>query len=311
MQNQQQDRVAWIGLGLLGSELTQHLQRYIDSEALPNLVVWNRSPEKAQKLQSIIPEVQVANSMEEIFTKFQANIIFTSLQNDTAVVQVYTVLTDLAAKATYPIIFVETGTLYPELSLKLEKQISDSSSSQHHVYLQCPVFGRPEAAHMAQMVWVASGNAAAIERLTPYFNSMSRQVMDLKTTDVSAGSTLKLIGNFMFASCSEMVSEMVDVAQKANLDPQHLISLVDAVMPAPVIQQYVRAIVGGAEAPETVGMVVSVLSKDVSALKKWGDVKGAPLPTADMLLKNFETAREKGYTNWNFLVDSINNNSGA
>ncbi|KAF8925290.1 NAD binding domain of 6-phosphogluconate dehydrogenase-domain-containing protein [Dissophora ornata] len=308
MQNQQQDRVAWIGLGMLGAELTQHLQKYLASQSLPNLTVWNRSPEKSQKLQSLLPEVQVANSIEEIFTKFKANIIFTSLQNDAAVVQVYAVLTDLAAKATYPIIFVETGTLYPGLSLELEKQILDSSS-QNHVYLQCPVFGRPEVARAAQMVWIASGNAAAIERLTPYLNSMSRQVMDLKTTDVSAGSTMKLVGNFMIASCSEMVSESVNVARKANLDPQHLISLVDTMMPAPIMKQYVREVVGGAEAPETVGMFVSVLLKDVSALKKWGGVKGAPMPTAELLSKNFETAKEKGFTNWNFMVDSINNNS--
>jgi len=49
------------------------------------------------------------------------------------------------------------------------------------------------------MVWVACGNGAAIKRLTPCFSSMSRQVLDLKTTDISAGGTLKLIGNFKIA----------------------------------------------------------------------------------------------------------------
>ena len=159
---------------------------------------------------------------------------------------------------------------------------------------------------MAQMVWVASGNDAAIKRLTPYFSSMSRQVMDLKTADVSAGSTLKLIGNFMISCSAEMVSESVNMARKANLDPQHIISLVNTLMPAPIIQTYASSVVGGAEAPEAVGMVVSVLGKDLGALRKWADIKDAPLPTADLMLKNLETAKENGYTNWNFLVDSIN-----
>ena len=40
-------------------------------------------------------------------------------------VQVYDVMTDLVAKVTYPVIFVETGALYLELRLKLDKEFSD------------------------------------------------------------------------------------------------------------------------------------------------------------------------------------------
>ncbi|KAF9356633.1 hypothetical protein BGX26_004982 [Mortierella sp. AD094] len=304
MQNQE-DRIAWIGLGLLGYELTQHLQKYIASRSLPNLTVWNRTIEKATALQSLVPGIQVAASMDELFSKYNANIVFTSLQNDASVEQVYEQLISIASDAQYQIIFVETGTLYPRLSEKLEKQIS--SLPQKHVYLQCPVFGRPEAARIAKMVWVASGDQAAVQRLTPYFNSMSRTVLDLKTTDVKAGSTMKLLGNFMIMSYTEMISESLNIAKKSNLDPQHLISFVDAFIPAPAFQEYTRRFVGGAEEPEAVDMTVNIASKDVGALRRWGQEIGAPTPTADLVHKNYAIAKEKGFTkNWNYLVDTLN-----
>ncbi|KAF9380845.1 hypothetical protein BGX21_002250 [Mortierella sp. AD011] len=301
----QQDRVAWIGLGFLGYELTQHLQKYIASQSLPGLAVWNRTTEKATTLQSIVPGIQVATSIDELFSKYKANIVFTSLQNDAVVEQVYEQLISIASNVQYPIVFVETGTLYPRLSEKLEKHISNLP--QNHVYLQCPVFGRPEAARLAQMVWVASGDQAAVERLKPYFNSMSRKVLDLETTDVKAGSTMKLLGNFMIMSYTELVSESLNIAKKANLDPQHLISFVDEFIPAPAFQQYTRRIVGGAEEPDAVEMTVNIALKDVGALAQWGQEIGVPTPTADLVRENYATAKEKGLTkNWNYLVDTIN-----
>ncbi|KAF9197249.1 hypothetical protein BGZ49_002400 [Haplosporangium sp. Z 27] len=307
MQNQQ-DRIAWIGLGLLGYELVPHLQKYIASQSLPDLAVWNRTAEKATALQSSTPGLQVASSIDELFSKYSANIIFTSLQNDAAVEQVYEQLISLASKAQHKIIFVETGTLYPGLSIKLEKEIS--SLPQSHIYLQCPVFGRPEAARIAQMVWVASGDPVGVERVMPYLDSMSLKVLDLKTTDVSAGSTLKLLGNFMLVSWTEIMSESVSLARKANLDAQHLVSFVDTFMPASPSLNYANRLVGGAEDPAGVEMTINVVSKDMTTLQRWGKELDAPAPTVDLLVKNYSLAKEKGFTqNWNFIVDTLNSTS--
>ncbi|KAG0288880.1 hypothetical protein BGZ98_004076, partial [Dissophora globulifera] len=285
---------------------------YLAAQSLPNLTVWNRSPEKSQTLQSKLPSIQAAVSIDELITLHKANIIFTSLQNDDAVQQVYSILTSLAASASYPIIFVETGTLYPDLSVRLQTDITNLSiktpGTPKHVFLQCPVFGRPEAARAAQMVWVTSGDPAAIQQVLPYINAMSRQVLDLKTTDVAAGATMKLLGNFMLGSMIEVIAESTNLARKSNLDPQQLIAFVDTFLPAPAIKDYSRQLTGGEEAPGAVGMTVNVMSKDMGLLKKWGDEKKSPLPTAGLLLKNLDAAREKGFTqNWNFMVDALNN----
>ncbi|KAF9906387.1 hypothetical protein EC991_000717 [Linnemannia zychae] len=310
MTSQQQNiRIGWIGLGLLGFEMAQHLQKYLHTNELPSLTVWNRTSEKAERFQTIAaPGTRIVHSLKDFFVSNgphkATNVLFTSLQNDNAVEQVYETLLQQAATAQEQIIFVETGTLYPELSLRLQKQLADLP--QHHIYLQCPVFGMPEVARMANMVWVASGDADAIKRLLPYFESMSRTVLDLKTTDVSAGSTLKLLGNFMLMTQTAMLAESINVARKAGLDPQHLVSWIDLFMPVPILTNYSRTLVNGAE-DERVDMVVNIGEKDVGCVRRWAKTKGAPMPIANAVHENLVTAKEKGFNkDWNFLIDSIN-----
>ncbi|KAI1318506.1 hypothetical protein EDD11_006388 [Mortierella claussenii] len=300
-----QDRVAWIGLGFLGFELTQHLQNYLSSNALPNLVVYNRTRSKSQALQALLPSILIADSIEEVFSKHQANVIFTSLANDAAVQQVYTTLTAVASTLPYQVTFVETGTLYPELSLQLQHQLL--TLPKRHIFLQCPVFGRPETAKLAQMVWTTSGDALAVQHLTPLFQSMSRRVIDLNTKDVSLASTFKLLGNFLLMATTESMAESVNLAQTSGLDPQHLVTFVDEFLPAPALQSYARRIVGGAEDQEAVEMTVNVVRKDMETLRTWSEKKHVPMPTADQLEKNYTAAKELGYTkNWRFMIDTLN-----
>lgn len=311
-QQQQNDRIGWIGLGLLGFEMAQHIQKYLHTHNLPNLTVWNRTVSKAENFRTVAaPGVHVVHSLEEFFvsaadgSRTKANIIFTSLTNDAAVEQVYETLLRCAATAQEQIVFVETGTLYPELSLRLQKELADLP--QHHIYLQCPVFGRPDAARAAQLVWVASGDTNAVDRLRPYFETMSSKILDLKTTDVAAASTLKLLGNFIIMSNTSILAESVNVARKSGLDPQQLISWVDAFLPAPVLMGYSRQLVGGAEDEAGVNMTVDIATKDLGCVRRWAKTKGAPTPVADAVYENLAIAKEKGHSGkWDFLVDSIN-----
>ncbi|OAQ22191.1 NAD(P)-binding protein [Linnemannia elongata AG-77] len=301
-----QDRIGWIGLGLLGFEMAQHLQKYLVSRSLPSLTVWNRSVDKAENFRALAPEVNISSSIEDLFSKqYNTNIIFTSLQNDAAVEQVYETLLRHAAEAKEQIVFVETGTLYPGLSLRLQKELA--SLPQRHIYLQCPVFGRPEAARLAQLVWVASGDASGIERLRPYFESMSRTVLDLKTADVSAGATLKLLGNYMIMANNSIMSESINLARKTNLDPQHFLSFISEFLPAPALMTYSQKLAGGEEDEVAVDMTVNIALKDVGTVRRWAEVKGAPTPVADAVYRNYALAKERGYSkNWNFLIDTIN-----
>ncbi|KAG0286019.1 hypothetical protein BGZ96_009806 [Linnemannia gamsii] len=281
---QQQDRIGWIGLGLLGFEMAQHLQRHLHTHQLPSLTVWNRTSEKAETFRTAAaPGVQIVSSLEDFFvcaadgSRPKANVIFTSLTNDAAVEQVYETLLRCASTAQEQITFVETGTLYPELSLP------------------------------AQLVWVASGDQDAVDRLSPYFGVMSQKILDLKTTDVAAASTLKLLGNYIIISNTSILAESVNVARKSGLDPQHLVSLIDTLLPAPLLMGYSRQLVKGAEDEVGVNMTINIAEKDVACVRRWAKSKDAPMPIADEVHQNFVVAKEKGHNSkWDFLVDSIN-----
>ena len=112
------------------------------------------------------------------------------------------------------------------------------------------------------MVWVVSGDTNAVYRLYPYFETMSRKILDLQTTNVAGVSILKVLGNFIIMS-----GKNVNNACKAGLGPQHLISWVDAFLSALVLMEYSRQLVGGAEDEARVNMAIGIATKDAGCVR--------------------------------------------
>ncbi|KAF9436061.1 hypothetical protein BGZ76_004909 [Entomortierella beljakovae] len=303
MAQQQQDiRVGWIGLGEMGLEMANNLQKYLASNS-SQLTVWNRSVEKTVSVKEL--GAHVANSIEDLVSK--SNVIFTSLSNDAAVENVYGQLFELASKSKEPLIFVETSTIHPTTA---KKNVEQLSAFPQHTYLQCPVFGRPPAAHAAQLIWVASGNAEAIQKLAPYFNSMSKATIDLKTTDVTIGSTFKLIGNFFVVGTLELLAEGLTFAEKSGVDQQAVLKLIGAVFPSPAWMGYSQLMVDQTTS-KAGGFPVDLGLKDVRHMRSVAEENGAVLPTADLAYKHLEVLREqgKGDQDWSTIIQVLKDSS--
>ncbi|KAF8983173.1 hypothetical protein BGZ46_010711 [Entomortierella lignicola] len=299
MAQQQQDiRIGWIGLGEMGLGMATNLQKYLASKS-SHLTVWNRSPGKSDSVQAL--GAQVASSIEDLVSK--NNVIFTSLSNDAAVENVYSQLFALAAKIQEPLIFVEVSTIHPSVAAKNAEQLA---AYPQHSYLQCPVFGRPPAAHAAQLVWVSSGNAEAIQKLNPYFASMSKSTIDLKTTDVSSASTFKLIGNFFVVGTIELLAEGLTLAEKTNIDKQAMLNFIQTFFPTPSWIGYSQKMADKSTTKEG-GFAVDLGLKDVGHMRKLAADNGAILPTADLAYKHLTELKEqgKGDQDWSSLISVL------
>jgi len=227
-QQQKQDGIGWIGLGEMGVEMASDLQKYLVKTHGHPLTVWNRTPGKTDRLAD--EGAVVATSIESLLA--QSNIVFTSLSNDAAVESVYSVLLEQARLRSDPVVFVETSTIYPTLASKLATQLA--SASPQHRFLQNLIFGRPTAAATAQLVWVTSGDEATVTSLRPYFESMSRAILDLKTEDVSRASVFKLMGNFLVVGSIELLSEGLALGGKNSIEEGDVLKLVELLFPSPV-----------------------------------------------------------------------------
>ena len=302
----QQDKIGWIGLGEMGVEMASNLHKYLQANNQQPLTVWNRSPEKAIRLAN--EGATVANSIEDLFLR--TNVIFTSLSNDAAVEYVYGILLRLASKRQDSITFVETSTIYPTLPQRLQTELA---AFPQHAFLQCPIFGRPPAAAAAQLVWIASGDANAIEHLTPYFKSMSRAILDLHTTDVSRASAFKLLGNFWVVGSIELLAEGLALGGKNQLAQADILKLVELLFPSPVWLGYSKLIVDqvenktGGSVGGPVGFPVTLGLKDVRHMQQLAQDSGAKLPTADVAYKNLKTVEERGLgdQDWTTLIKAL------
>jgi len=296
----QQDRIGWIGLGEMGYNMAHNLQRYLASLHL-TMTVWNRSPEKSAKMHS--HGAHVAKSLEDLVA--QSNIIFTSLANDSAVEEIYSTLLELASQVDHPIIFVETSTIYPTLATKISQQVA--SLPQKHIYLQCPVFGRPPVAKAAKLIWVTSGDEKAIKKMCLYITTMSKSIIHLKTPDVAKACNFKLIGNFFVAGSLELLAEGLTLAEKSNVDQESVLKFVETFFPAPSWLEYSRKMVNGQVSQKEANFSVNLGLKDVGHMRQLAQDSGASLPTADLAYKHLKAVQDqgKGDEDWSSLINTL------
>ncbi|KAF9917056.1 hypothetical protein BX616_002035 [Lobosporangium transversale] len=296
----QQDRIGWIGLGEMGYNMANNLQRYLTSRSL-TMTVWNRTPAKAAKMHH--HGARVAKSLEDLVA--QSNIIFTSLKNDEAVEEIYEILIDLAGQVDHSIIFVETSTIYPTLATKLKERLA---VTPQHTYLQCPVFGRPSMAKAAKLIWVTSGDEKAIKKLCLYFTTMSRSIIHLKTTDVARACSFKLIGNFFVVGTMELLAEGLTLAEKAEVDQESVLKFIEAFFPAPMWTECSKRMTQSSRVlSKDLGFSVELGLKDVGHMRQLAQETGASLPTADLAYNHLTQVKEqgKGAYDWSTMISAL------
>ncbi|KAG0049458.1 hypothetical protein BGZ83_005754 [Gryganskiella cystojenkinii] len=299
----QQDRIGWIGLGEMGYNMANNLQRYLASLHL-TMTVWNRTPAKSAKMHS--HGAHVAHTLEDLVA--QSNIIFTSLANDAAVEEIYSTLLELASQVDHSIIFVETSTIYPTLATKISQQVTSLSTPQKKLtYLQCPVFGRPPVAKAAKLIWVTSGDEKAIKKMCLYFTTMSKSIIHLKTNDVAKACNFKLIGNFFVVGSMELLAEGLTLAEKSNVDQGSVLKFVDAFFPAPSWTEYSRKMVNGQVSHKEANFSVDLGLKDVGHMRQLAQDSGASLPTADLAYRHLKAVQDqgRGAEDWSSLINTL------
>jgi 3-hydroxyisobutyrate dehydrogenase-like beta-hydroxyacid dehydrogenase len=269
-------RVGFIGLGLMGSGIARNLLA-----AGHDLLVWNRSPGKADELvaegATVAPSIAAACEEREV--------VATMVSDDAALLKVAAEIRDALAPGA---IHLAMGTH----GVHAIRELTELHETAGQVVVAAPVLGRPEVAAAGQLGIVAAGPPAAVETCMPLFEAAGRRTFRAGDEPVGA-SAVKLANNFALGCAIEAMAEAFALVRAYGLPAEALYDVfTDGLFAGSVAYTgYGKAMVEERFEP---GMKVALALKDVDLILAAADAVGVGLPSALVNRATLESAVEHG-----------------
>jgi len=194
-------KLGWIGTGRMGYEMAARL-----AKGGCDLVVWNRTAEKAQPLAGY--GAKIASKLQELSSK---DIVFCMVSTWDDVKQV---MEKLLSGPDKPRMVVECSSISLEGSAQLRKMLSEKGIQ----YLAAPVSGNAKVIKAGQLTFVVSGPKAAYESARPYLDMMG--VGSSYVGEGELSRIVKICHNVLLGVLTQSLAEVIILAQKAGV-PRH------------------------------------------------------------------------------------------
>ncbi|HUI83960.1 MAG TPA: NAD(P)-dependent oxidoreductase [Candidatus Binatia bacterium] len=290
-------KVAFIGLGNMGTPMARHLIR-----AGHELTVWNRTLSKAEPLK---PEgAKIAGSAAEAAR--DAEVLITMLADDAAVESVALDPGGVIDSLPEGAVHISMSTV----SVALSRTLAQKHGQHGQKYLAAPVFGRPEAAEAGKLFVAAAGEKAAIERCRPLLEALSQGIFVIGEKPEMA-NVVKLSGNFLIASVIESLAEAIALARSYGIGPQEYVDfLTSTLFAAPVYKTYGGLIAG--QKYEPAGFALCLGLKDIRLALSAAEEVNAALPVASLVRDHMLAAIGRGFakSDWSVLGRLAAENAG-
>lgn len=258
--------IGFIGLGNLGFPVANNL---LDGGY--TLTVYNRTREKAIPLEA--KGARIAASPVDVL---RSGGVVVSLLWDADAVESIVSSPGFFDKLGPGGIHIAMCTGAPESARRLARLHEEHGC----VYVEAPIFGRPEAA-VARKLWIVFTCPAAVrERVRPILMAMGTQdVFDFGEA-TGAATIVKLAGNFLIISAARSLAEALNMTGKAGVDVAAAVDMLTTTLfPAPIYQSYGKMLVEGKAA-----MAQSAIpAKDIGLFQDVARDTQCPAPIAQML----------------------------
>lgn len=198
-----------IGLGAMGAGMAWNLHRAGFLGA-----VYNRSPHKAEALARRCG-VHHARTPQALAS--QCPLIILSLPRDQDVLERITQLCEGLRPDT---IVMDTSTVS---SATARTGAAAVEAAGGH-FLDCPVSGGREGAEKGQLVVMAGGEAAVLERCRPVLSAIAKNIVHIGPT--GCGQAAKAVNQIMAAGINQAVTEALAFGQALDLDMDRVVEVV-------------------------------------------------------------------------------------
>lgn len=222
-----QERIGFIGLGLMGKEMAGHLVR--NGYPLSVMAHRNRLPVEALCAEGAT-EVSSAAEMAR-----NSDIIFICVKTSEQVSEIVTGVEGLLAGGHEGLIIVDCSTVHPESTERLAEIVSQ----QGGILVDAPLARTPREAREGRLNVMLGGDAATVARITPIIESFAENIFPIGK--VGSAHKLKLINNFLSLGAAALVSEAAAMAARMDVPQEKLLEIcsqggANSAMLAPVME---------------------------------------------------------------------------
>jgi 3-hydroxyisobutyrate dehydrogenase/glyoxylate/succinic semialdehyde reductase len=215
-------KIAFIGLGLMGSRMAANIQNRVQ----PDLIVYNRTREKADHLVSA--GAQFRDTPEHAAR--EADVVITMLASPDVVAQAASGEHGFLGTLREGALWIDCSTVNPSFSRTMDA----FARSRGIRFIDAPVAGTTTPAETGELIVLAGGAEADIAEARPIFDAVGRKT--IHAGGVGMGASLKMVINFMLAHALAGFSEAANLGERLGLDRDLLFdTLIGGPMTAPFL----------------------------------------------------------------------------
>lgn len=274
--------VGVIGLGNMGTAIAERLLT-----SGHDLVVYNRSPEKAEPLRS--RGVTIAGSAAELVAG--VDLVLTSLADDEALESVAAAAVGAARPGT---VLVDSSTVSPAASARVAALAEEASL----LYLRAPVSGNPSVVRAGDLTFIVSGPREALTRARPVLLSIGRAVHDVGEEDEAR--IVKLALNLVIAGLAQLMAEALVLGEASGVSRAALLETMgDSAAGAPFVKYKTEPLLRD---DYSATFTTRLMEKDVGLVLDAAAAAGVRLPLATEIKTLVRSAVEAGYGDDDFMA---------
>ena len=206
------EKVAFIGLGVMGFHMAGHLAR-----AGHRVRVYNRTADKAERWCSLFSGTRC---LTPAAAASGSTFVFSCVGNDADIREVATGPGGAFAAMDDGSVFVDHTTT----SAVLARDLARIAGRRGIAFLDAPVSGGESGAQKGTLTVMAGGDSVAFSRAKPVIESYAKAVTLLGTS--GTGQLTKMVNQICIAGIVEGLAEALHFAEEAGLDARKVIEVI-------------------------------------------------------------------------------------
>ncbi len=271
--------VAVLGTGVIGAAIARNL-----AAAGLETAAWNRTAERARPLAD--DGVRIAEEVGDAVRGAEA--VLTALSDGPSVEHVMAGAGGGLMAAESGAVWIQTSTVGIDATERLAELAGDAEVS----LLDAPVLGTKEPAEKGELIVLASGPAAALERCRPVFAAIGARTVELGEEPGEA-TRMKLVLNSWLLALTAGLAESIALADALGVDPEEFLSVIEG-GPLDVAYAHLKGAMMINRDYET-SFALSNAAKDARLVLEAAAADGVELPVAAAVRDLFAEAEALGH----------------
>jgi 2-hydroxy-3-oxopropionate reductase len=272
-----QQRIGYIGLGLMGKPIARNLMK----AGFP-LIVHNRSRPPVDEL--VAEGAEGAGTPREVAES--SDIVFTNLPDSPDVETVVLGANGVLEGSRPGMIFVDNSTIKPEIARSIAAKLDDVGVKA----LDAPVSGGDIGAQAGTLAIMVGGPREAFDVVHPVFQAMGKTITYVGES--GAGQVAKASNQIMVAAQMVAMGELIMLAQKSGVDPRRVVDAIrGGAAQCWTLDVKPERLFTGNRQP---GFKAHMMYKDLGIVLDTARTYGMPLPTTAVAMQLFEAMLQIG-----------------